>query len=44
MVELDKAIKDLNAGKARDPSGLCAELLTINVMGANLKLGLLNIE
>ena len=41
MIELDKAIKDLNTGRARDPSGLCAELFKINVMGANLKKSLL---
>ena len=36
-----QAIKDPNTGKARDPSGLCAELFKLNVMGANLKLSLL---
>ena len=41
MPELEKTIKDLNTGKARDPKGLCAELFKLNVMGANLKLCLL---
>ena len=41
LIKLDQAIKDLNTGRARDPSGLCAELFKINVMGANLKKSLL---
>ena len=39
--ELDKGLSDLNKGKARDPHNLCAELFQINVMGADLKLSLL---
>ena len=42
IIELDKAISDLNTGKARDPSGLCSEIFKRNVMGANLKESLLN--
>ena len=43
LIELDKAIKDLNTGRARDPSGLFAKLFKINVMGVNLKKSLLTI-
>ena len=41
MLELEKEIKDLNKGKACDPSGWCSELLQTNVMGASLKTNLL---
>ena len=41
MLELEKGIKDLNKGKACDPSGWCAELFQTNVMGASLKESLL---
>ena len=37
MNELEKGINDLNTGRARDPSGLCSELLKISVMGVDLK-------
>ena len=39
--KLEKEIQDLNTDKAKDPSGLCAELFILNVMGPNLKLNLL---
>ena len=41
MLELTKAVKDLNKGKARDPGGLCSELFQTDVMGASLKESLL---
>ena len=41
MEELEKGLKDLNRGKARDPHNLCAELFQIKVIGADLKLSLL---
>ena len=43
MEELEKGLSNLNKGKARDPQGLCAELFQIKVMGANLKLSLLQL-
>ena len=41
MQELETGLKNLNKGKARDPSGLCSELFQSNVMGASLKISLL---
>ena len=41
MQELETGLKNLNKGKARDPSGLCSELFQSNVMGASLKISFL---
>ena len=41
MQELEKGLKDLNKGRARDPAGLCSELFQTNVMGASPKVSLL---
>ena len=39
--ELENALNNLNRGKARDPHNLCAELFQLKVIGADLKLSLL---
>ena len=41
MKELNKALGDLNKGRARDPEGLCAELFQPSVIGDGLKDSLL---
>ena len=42
LLELEKGVKDLNKGRARDPYGLCAEIFQLNVMGEDLKMSLLD--
>ena len=41
LTELEKALNDLNQGRARDPEGLCAELFQNKVIGESLKESLL---
>ena len=41
--EFDKALKDLKIGKARDPLGLCAEVLKPEAMGSDMKQSLLEL-
>ena len=43
VIEFEQGIKDLNKGRARDPEGLCAEILQLNVMGEDLKISLLEL-
>ena len=40
MAEFEQGINDLNTGRARGPSGLCAELFHLGVMGQDLKISL----
>ena len=37
-------IRDLNKGRACDPGGLCSELFQTNVIGASLKVSILNMS
>ena len=37
MKEVEKAISNLNLGRARYPASLCAELFQPNAMGSDLK-------